>query len=113
MHSFVVIFMWRRKFLILSSALLFLVSVWAWAIFYTAYTNNKGAIKQITIQVSQKKYFQTKLSSRKPSLNLKGINKNTEIFTKYGQISGKNAIRYVPPTRDAYANSLSRFRDHL
>lgn len=46
--------MWRRKFLILSSALLFLISVWAWAIFYTAYTNNKGTIKEITIQVSQK-----------------------------------------------------------
>lgn len=36
MHSFVLLFVWRRKFLILFGSLLFLVGIWAWAIFYTA-----------------------------------------------------------------------------
>lgn len=55
--------MWRRKLLILSSALLFLISIWAWAIFYTAYTNNKSVIKEITIQVSPKKILPTSVEN--------------------------------------------------
>lgn len=40
----------KQTLLIVSSALLFLISVWTFAVFYTTYSNNKDVIKEITIQ---------------------------------------------------------------
>lgn len=36
--------------LLLSSAILFLISVWALAVFYTTYSNDTDVMKEITIQ---------------------------------------------------------------
>lgn len=41
MYSFVFICVWRRKILILLCTLFFLIGIWVWAIFHTAYNNNE------------------------------------------------------------------------
>lgn len=111
----------KQTMLLLSSAIFFLICFWGLAIFYTKDSSNKNVIKEITIhQVSNKlgliniseKTFHSHISLT----NLKRLNKDIELLSKYGAINKKNALRYVPPTRISYrpyGASLSRYKDHL
>lgn len=51
MYYVILLFFWRRKVFILCTTLFLLVTVWVWAIFYTAYETNDLDNKQPTIAI--------------------------------------------------------------
>ncbi|XP_037036427.1 hexosaminidase D isoform X2 [Bradysia coprophila] len=81
----------RQTMLILSSASIFLICVWALIAFYT--TETRPTTREATSHQS--------------------LNKDTDIYAKYGGIYNKNGVKYVPPTRSPYISSLSRYKDQL
>lgn len=47
MHSRLLIFFWRRKFLFFGSSALFMVAIWLWGFLYTTSSNNEGKVISI------------------------------------------------------------------
>lgn len=105
MYSLFLIFVWRRKVLLLSCALFFLIGIWVWAIFYSN-TDDSSDNKMLSIEEFD--------------------NERERIIAKYGvALNGlqdpndDEGVKFIKPTRSLHVESnkhdeyMDRFKSFM
>lgn len=103
MHSRLMMFVWRRKVLVLSSAVLFLVAVWCWGLFYTSSLSNNNSDKVLSVRDLEPGRTHENLLYK---LGLSG-------FQLRSESSSAENVKFVKPTGESSTKNLRKAYNHL
>lgn len=105
MHSRIILFVWRRKFLVLGSSFLILIAIWCWGLFYQSFFTS-NSLNEIThiVSIGESKGHEI-------FLNKLGL---SQFQSKYNyESTSDEKVKFVNPTGDSSTGRIKSVFQHL